>query len=135
VRMFCKVLPELRKSVLPLALATVTLVAGTYIAFSAAAAAGTIYRLDGAGFEDALGMAATQSCGLMSAQFESMVKRMQHGFAARNGLTAAAFLAPCVYWKIVVCLVSSVRGAFSVSSLRVAQKGCSGSKAALMPST
>jgi aconitate decarboxylase len=60
---------------------------------SAAAAAGTIYRLDAAGFEDALGMAATQSCGLMSAQFESMVKRMQHGFAARNGLTAAALAA------------------------------------------
>jgi len=60
---------------------------------SAAAAAGTIYGLDGAGFEDALGMAATQSSGLMSAQFESMVKRMQHGFAARNGLTAAALAA------------------------------------------
>ena len=29
----------------------------------------------------------------MSAQFESMVKRMQHGFAARNGLTAAALAA------------------------------------------
>ena len=63
---------------------------------SAAAAAGTIYGLDAAGFEDALGMAATQSCGLMSAQFESMVKRMQHGFASRNGLTAAA-LAACGY--------------------------------------
>src|ERR1700742_1129385 len=60
---------------------------------SAAAAAGTIYGLDAAGFEDAFGMAATQSCGLMSAQFESMVKRMQHGFAARNGLTAAALAA------------------------------------------
>jgi aconitate decarboxylase len=57
---------------------------------SAAAAAGSLYGLDAAGFEDALGMAATQSCGLMSAQFESMVKRMQHGFAARAGLTAAA---------------------------------------------
>src|SRR5271155_5793594 len=60
---------------------------------SAAAAAGTIYGLNAAGFEDALGMAATQSCGLMSAQFESMVKRMQHGFASRNGLTAAALAA------------------------------------------
>src|ERR1700741_476669 len=59
----------------------------------AAASAGVLYRLDAAGFEDALGMAATQSCGLMSAQFESMVKRMQHGFAARNGLTAAALAA------------------------------------------
>jgi 2-methylcitrate dehydratase PrpD len=57
---------------------------------SAAASAGAIYGLDPAGFEDALGIAATQSCGLMSAQFESMVKRMQHGFACRNGLTAAA---------------------------------------------
>src|ERR1700734_561018 len=59
----------------------------------AAAAAGTLYGLDAAGFEDAFGMAATQSCGLMSAMFESMVKRMQHGFASRNGLTAAALAA------------------------------------------
>ena len=60
---------------------------------SAAASAGSLYGLNAAGFEDALGMAATQSCGLMSAQFESMVKRMQHGFASRNGLTAAALAA------------------------------------------
>jgi aconitate decarboxylase len=60
---------------------------------AAAASAGSLYGLDAAGFEDALGMAATQSCGLMSAQFESMVKRMQHGFASRNGLTAAALAA------------------------------------------
>jgi aconitate decarboxylase len=59
----------------------------------AAASAGTLYGLDAAGFEDAFGIAATQSCGLMSAQFESMVKRMQHGFASRNGLTAAALAA------------------------------------------
>jgi aconitate decarboxylase len=39
--------------------------------------------------EDAVGMACTQACGLMSAQYESEVKRMQHGFAARNGLFAA----------------------------------------------
>jgi aconitate decarboxylase len=42
--------------------------------------------------EDAFGIACTQACGLMSAQFGSEVKRMQHGFAARNGLLAA-FLA------------------------------------------
>jgi 2-methylcitrate dehydratase PrpD len=60
---------------------------------SAAAAAGTLYGLDAAGFEDAFGMAATQSCGLMSAMYESMVKRMQHGFASRAGLTAAALAA------------------------------------------
>src|SRR5580704_7568841 len=37
--MFCKGLAELRKSVLPLAMAMATLVAGTYVAFSSAAAA------------------------------------------------------------------------------------------------
>ena len=60
---------------------------------AAAAAAGTLYGLDAAGFEDALGLAATQACGLMAAQFESMGKRMQHGFAARNGLLAATLAA------------------------------------------
>ena len=39
--------------------------------------------------EDASGIACTQAGGLMSAQFESEVKRMQHEFAARNGLLAA----------------------------------------------
>jgi len=39
--------------------------------------------------EDAIGIACTQACGLMSAQFESDVKRMQHGFPARNGLFGA----------------------------------------------
>jgi aconitate decarboxylase len=59
----------------------------------AVAAAGTLYGLDAGGFEDALGIGATQSCGLMSAMYESMVKRMQHGFASRNGLTGAALAA------------------------------------------
>jgi 2-methylcitrate dehydratase PrpD len=60
---------------------------------AAAAAAGTLYGLDACAFEDALGLAATQACGLMAAQFESMGKRMQHGFAARNGLLAATLAA------------------------------------------
>jgi aconitate decarboxylase len=60
---------------------------------AAAAAAGTVMGLDADGFEDALGLAATQACGLMAAQFESMGKRMQHGFAARNGLLAATLAA------------------------------------------
>lgn len=60
---------------------------------AAAAAAATLYGLDAAGMEDALGLAATQAGGLMAAQFESMGKRMQHGFAARNGLVAAALAA------------------------------------------
>ncbi|WP_018812106.1 MmgE/PrpD family protein [Salinispora pacifica] len=59
----------------------------------AAAAGGVLYDLSPARFEDALGIAATQSGGLMAAQYESMVKRMQHGFAARNGLVAATLAA------------------------------------------
>jgi aconitate decarboxylase len=60
--------------------------------FSSAAAAGTLLKLDAAKFEDALGLAGTQSAGLMAAQFEAMSKRMHHGFSSRNGLYAA-FLA------------------------------------------
>jgi aconitate decarboxylase len=59
---------------------------------ASAAAAGTLLGLDAATFEDALGLAATQSCGLMGAQYEAMCKRMHHGIASRNGLYAA-FLA------------------------------------------
>jgi 2-methylcitrate dehydratase PrpD len=57
---------------------------------AAAAAAAKLRRLDPARTEDALGFAATQSAGLMSAQYEAMGKRMQHGFAARNGFYSAA---------------------------------------------
>jgi 2-methylcitrate dehydratase PrpD len=60
---------------------------------AAAAAAGTLYGLDADRLEDAFGIAATQAGGLMAAQFGSMCKRMQHGFAARNGLLAAVLAA------------------------------------------
>jgi aconitate decarboxylase len=56
---------------------------------ASAAAVGNLLGLDAAAMEDALGLAATQSSGLMAAQFGAMSKRMQHGFAARNGLYAA----------------------------------------------
>jgi aconitate decarboxylase len=56
---------------------------------AAAAAVSKLLGLSAAVTEDALGIACTQAGGLMSAQYESMVKRMQHGFAARNGLFAA----------------------------------------------
>ncbi len=56
---------------------------------ASAAAAGVLLGLDSERFEDALGLAATQSCGLMAAQYEAMSKRMHHGFSARNGLYAA----------------------------------------------
>jgi 2-methylcitrate dehydratase PrpD len=57
---------------------------------ASAAAAGKLLRLSAAAFEDALGLAGTQSAGLMAAQFEAMSKRMHHGMASRNGLYAAA---------------------------------------------
>jgi 2-methylcitrate dehydratase PrpD len=60
---------------------------------AAAVAAAKLRRLDPARIEDALGFAATQSAGLMSAQYEAMGKRMQHGFAARNGYYSAALAA------------------------------------------
>ena len=55
-----------------------------------AVACGKLRGLNGEQLEDAVGFAATQSAGLMSAQYEAMGKRMQHGFAARNGFYSAA---------------------------------------------
>jgi 2-methylcitrate dehydratase PrpD len=59
----------------------------------AAMASGKLRGLGPAQLEDALGLAATQSSGLMAAQYEAMSKRMQHGFAARNGFYAAGLAA------------------------------------------
>ncbi|ANB14636.1 hypothetical protein AWJ20_2241 [Sugiyamaella lignohabitans] len=56
---------------------------------ASAAASSKFLGLNSEQIEDAFGIACTQTCGLMSAQFESSVKRMQHGFASRNGLFAA----------------------------------------------
>jgi aconitate decarboxylase len=73
---------------------------GTVFAtFAAAAAVGVPLQLNASQFEDALGMAGTQSSGLTGARFGAMCKRMQHGFAARNGLPAA-FLATAGYTGI-----------------------------------
>ncbi|UMB71271.1 MmgE/PrpD family protein [Mycobacterium paraterrae] len=60
---------------------------------SAATASGKLRGLTPAQLEDALGLAATQSGGLMAAQYEAMSKRMHHGFAARNGFYAAGLAA------------------------------------------
>ncbi|KAI8626803.1 hypothetical protein F5Y19DRAFT_190214 [Xylariaceae sp. FL1651] len=57
---------------------------------AAAAAVGKLLGLNATQIEDAFGIACTQACGLMSAQFGSDAKRMQHGFASRNGLLAAS---------------------------------------------
>ncbi|WP_067677013.1 MmgE/PrpD family protein [Nocardia miyunensis] len=60
---------------------------------TAAVVAGKLRGLDAGRLEDAVGMAGTQSAGLMAAQHEAMSKRMQHGFAARNGYYAAGLAA------------------------------------------
>ncbi len=60
---------------------------------SAAMASGKLRGLTPAQLEDALGLAGTQSAGLMAAQYEAMSKRMHHGFAARNGFYAAGLAA------------------------------------------
>ncbi len=57
--------------------------------FAAAAAAARALGLDAEKTVHALGIAGTQSCGLMAAQYGAMVKRMHAGRAAQSGLYAA----------------------------------------------
>jgi aconitate decarboxylase len=57
--------------------------------FAAAAAAARGLGLDAAKTVHALGIAGTQSAGLMAAQFGSMVKRMHAGRAAQSGFYGA----------------------------------------------
>jgi len=56
--------------------------------YASAAAAARAMKLDADKTVHALGIAGTQSCGLMAAQFGSMVKRMHAGRAAQSGLYA-----------------------------------------------
>jgi len=57
--------------------------------FAAAAAAARALALDADKIVHALGIAGTQSSGLMAAQYGAMVKRMHAGRAAQSGLYAA----------------------------------------------
>ena len=61
--------------------------------FAAAAAAARGHRLDVERTVHALGIAGTQACGLMAAQYGSMVKRMHSGRAAQSGLYGAELAA------------------------------------------
>ncbi|KAF7550234.1 hypothetical protein G7Z17_g5840 [Cylindrodendrum hubeiense] len=83
---------------------------------ASAAAAAKLLQLPATAIEDAVGMACTQAGGLMSAQYESTVKRMQHGFAARNGLFAA-FMARSGYAGIKQVLERPYGGFLSTFSL------------------
>jgi len=57
---------------------------------AAAAAGGRVLRLTPSEMVHAFGIAATQSSGLMAAQFGAMVKRMHHGRSSQSGFYAAA---------------------------------------------
>ena len=59
--------------------------------FAAAAGAARGLKLDAGKTVHALGIAGTQSSGLMAAQFGAMVKRMHAGRAAQSGLYGAQF--------------------------------------------
>jgi len=61
--------------------------------FSAVAGAAQALGLDPARTAHAIGMAATQSSGLMAAQYGAMVKRMHAGHAARSGVLSALLAA------------------------------------------
>jgi aconitate decarboxylase len=65
---------------------------GTHGTFAAAAAAGRILKLGAEEMNNALGIAGSQSAGLMGAQYGAMVKRMHAGRASQSGVYAA-FLA------------------------------------------
>jgi aconitate decarboxylase len=62
---------------------------GTHGTLAAAAAAGSVLGLSPAEMSDALGIAGSQSSGLMASQYGSMVKRFHAGRAAQSGLYAA----------------------------------------------
>jgi aconitate decarboxylase len=62
---------------------------GTHGTLAAAAAAASVLRLDPRATQQALGIAGSQSAGLMASQFSSMVKRFHAGRAAQSGLYAA----------------------------------------------
>ena len=56
---------------------------------ASALASSKLLSLSPADTESAVGIACTQAGGLMSAQYEGMIKRVQHAFASRNGLFGA----------------------------------------------
>jgi 2-methylcitrate dehydratase PrpD len=62
---------------------------GTHGTLGAAAAAGSLLGLDARQMQHALGIAGSQSSGLMASQFSSMVKRFHAGRAAQSGVSGA----------------------------------------------
>ena len=67
-------------------------ITGTCGVFGAAAAAGKIFKLNAGEFQHALGIAATQSAGLIE-MLPTPSRVLSAGFAARNGIVAARLAA------------------------------------------
>ncbi len=82
---------------------------GTHGTLAAAAAASSILKLTGEQTNHALGIAGSESAGLMASQFSSMVKRFHAGHAAQSGLYAA-LLARNGYTGIVDLLEADYGG-------------------------
>jgi 2-methylcitrate dehydratase PrpD len=82
---------------------------GTHGTFAAAAAAAVMLGLDSTQTANALGIAGTQSAGLMASQYGSMVKRFHAGRAAQSGVLAA-FLAQAGFTGIEDVLESPYGG-------------------------
>ncbi len=66
---------------------------GTHGTLGAAAAAGSVLGLTAQQMSHALGIAGSQSSGLMAAQYGAMVKRLHAGHAAQSGVYAALLAA------------------------------------------
>src|SRR3984957_1347945 len=83
--------------------------------FSAAAGAAAALRLSSERTVHALGIAGTQSAGLMAAQYGAMVKRMHAGRAAQSGLYGA-LLAEAGFTGITNVFESEYGGFFNTFS-------------------
>ena len=82
---------------------------GTHGTLGAAAAASSLLGLTDKQMQHALGIAGSQSAGLMASQFASMVKRFHAGRAAQSGVYGA-FLARRGFIGITELFESSMEG-------------------------
>src|SRR6201987_4050980 len=86
--------------------------------FAAAAAVARALALDAEKTMHALGIAGTQSSGLMAAQYGAMVKRMHAGRAAQSGLYAALLAAKG--FTGIIDVFEAPYGGFSTTFFRAA---------------
>jgi aconitate decarboxylase len=66
---------------------------------ASSAAVSKLLKLPANLIEDAVGIACSQACGLMSAQYESEVKRMQHGSSLHAMVSSQPYLRLAGTWE------------------------------------